>query len=68
VDVAVSKLAQQAVKIVNLDQYRKRRRRAEAERQAAQNRGRFERNRTERSKDRRDNARAEKDIEGKRLD
>ena len=59
---------QHAMKTVNLNQYRKQRRRAEAQRRAMENRVSFGRNKAERSKDRRNSARAEKEIEGKRLD
>jgi hypothetical protein len=56
------------VKIVNLNQYRKRRRRVEAERSAAENRVRFGRSKQERSKERLDNRRAQKEVDDKRLD
>jgi hypothetical protein len=56
------------MKTVNLNQYRKQRRRAEAQRRAMENRVSFGRNKAERSKDRCESARAEKEIEGKRLD
>jgi hypothetical protein len=65
--VPVSKW-QCAMKTVNLNQYRKQRRRAEAQRRAMENRVSFGRNKAERSKDRCESARAEKEIEGKRLD
>jgi Domain of unknown function (DUF4169) len=53
---------------VNLNQYRKKRRRAEAERRAADNRVRFGRSKEERSRDLLESERAKKEIEGKRLD
>ena len=56
------------MKIVNLNQYRKRRRRSEGERRAAENRVRFGRTKAERRKDLGDSERAVKDLEGKRLD
>ena len=59
---------QRAMKIVNLNQYRKRRRRSEGERRAAENRVRFGRTKAERRKDLGDSERAVKDLEGKRLD
>jgi hypothetical protein len=61
-------LWRQVVKIVNLNQYRKQRRRVEAERSAAENRVRFGRSKQERSKERLDNRRARKEIDDKRLD
>ena len=54
--------------IVNLNQYRKKRRRAEAETRAAENRIRFGRSKDERSKELRERERAKKEIENKRLD
>ena len=54
--------------IVNLNQYRKKRRRAEAERRATDNRVRFGRNKEERNKLLRESARARNELEGKRLD
>jgi hypothetical protein len=54
--------------IVNLNQYRKKRRRAEAEMRAAENRIRFGRPKQERSKELREAERAKNEIEGKRLD
>ena len=54
--------------IVNLNQYRKKRKRAEGEARATENRIRFGRNKEERSKDLRERKRAIKEIEGKRLD
>ena len=59
---------QRAMKIVNLNQYRKRRRRSEVERRAAENRVSFGRIKAERSKDLSDSERARKELEGKRLD
>lgn len=54
--------------IVNLNQYRKKRRRAEAERRAADNRVRFGRSEEQRSKNLRENERAKDELDGKRLD
>jgi hypothetical protein len=59
---------QQAMKIVNLNQYRKRRQRSETERRAAANRVSFGRTKAERSKDLSESERATKELEGKRLD
>jgi hypothetical protein len=59
---------QRAMKIVNLNQYRKRRRRSEVERRAAENRVSFGRTKAERSKDLSDSERARKELEGKRID
>jgi len=59
---------QRATKIVNLNQYRKRRRRSEGERRAAENRVRFGRTKAEHRKDLGDSERVIKDLEGKRLD
>jgi hypothetical protein len=59
---------QRAMKIVNLNQYRKRRRRCEVERRAAENRVSFGRTKAERSKDLSDSERARKELEGKRID
>ena len=56
------------MKIVNLNQYRKRRRRSEGERRAAENRVRFGRTKAERIKDLGDSKRVIKELEGKRLD
>jgi hypothetical protein len=56
------------MKIVNLNQYRKGRRRSEAERRAAENRVSFGRTKAERSKDLSDSERVTKELEGKRLD
>jgi len=53
---------------VNLNQYRKRRRRAEAERRATDNRVRFKRSKEEGSKPLRGSVRARNELEGKRLD
>jgi hypothetical protein len=52
--------------IINLNQYRKKRRRTEAETQAKENRVRFGRSKEERSAELRE--RAKKEIENKRLD
>jgi uncharacterized protein DUF4169 len=54
--------------IVNLNQYRKKRKRAEAETRATENRVRFGRSKEERSKDLLERERATKEIEDKRLD
>ena len=54
--------------IINLNQYRKKRRRAETETQAKENRVRFGRSKQERSKERLDNRRAQKEVDDKRLD
>ena len=53
--------------IVNLNQYRKKRRRAEAEHRAAENRVRFGRSKEQRSKNLRENERAKDKLDGKRL-
>ena len=60
-------MRRQTVATVNLNQYRKHRRHAEAERRAADNRVRFGRSKEERGRDLRENERAKKEIEGKRL-
>jgi uncharacterized protein DUF4169 len=54
--------------IVNLNQYRKKRRRTEAEARASENRIRFGRTKDERTKELREHERAAKEIENKRLD
>jgi hypothetical protein len=54
--------------IINLNQYRKMRRRTEAETQAKENRVRFGRTKEERAADLRERERAKKEIENKRLD
>ena len=54
--------------IVNLNQYRKKRRRAEAQRRAVDNRVRFGRSKQERGKDQRDSERAKNELDGKRPD
>jgi Domain of unknown function (DUF4169) len=54
--------------IVNLNRLRKQRERAEAERRAAENRVRFGRTKEERGKDLWENARAERDLDDKRLE
>jgi hypothetical protein len=54
--------------IINLNQYRKKRRRTEAETQAKENRVRFGRSKEERVAEMRERERAEKEIETKRLD
>jgi Domain of unknown function (DUF4169) len=58
----------EAAVIANLNQYREKRRHTKAEREAAENQVRFGRTREERSGELRDNERAQKEIEGKRLD
>ncbi len=54
--------------IVNLNQYRKRRDRREAEKAAAENRVRHGRSKVDRQTERRENEKAAKDLEDKRLD
>src|ERR1700732_689737 len=54
--------------IINLNQHRKKRRRAEAETQAKENRVRFGRTKEERTAELRERERAKKEIETKRLD
>jgi hypothetical protein len=54
--------------IVNLNRYRKRRDRREAVKAAAANRVRHGRAKIDREKERRENEKATKDIEDKRLD
>ena len=54
--------------IVNLNQYRKKRRRVEAEARAKENRIRFGRGKEERNKQLLERERAEKEIEDKRLE
>jgi hypothetical protein len=54
--------------IVNLNQYRKRRERRDAEKIAAENRIRHGRSKVERQEERRENDKAIKDIDDKRLD
>jgi hypothetical protein len=54
--------------IVNLNQYRKKRRRTEAETRAKENRVRFGRSKEERTAELRECERAKKEIENKRLD
>ena len=54
--------------IVNLNQYRKERGQAEAERRAAENRIRFGRSQKERRQDMRESARANNELDGKRLE
>jgi len=54
--------------IVNLNKHRKKRGRVEQERRAAENRIRFGRSKQERRKDALESARAEKEIEDKRLE
>ena len=54
--------------IVNFNQYRKKRRRAEAETQAKENRVRFGRSKEERIAELRELERAKKEIENKRLE
>ena len=66
--MTIPELAAAGCVIVNLNQYRKKRRRAEAERRATDNRVRFGRSKEERNKLLRESARARKELEGKRLD
>jgi hypothetical protein len=54
--------------VVNLNKYRKKRARAEAEQRAVQNRVRFGRSKVERNADLREIERANKEIEDKRLE
>jgi hypothetical protein len=54
--------------IVNLNQYRKKRRRAETEARASENRVRFGRSKQEHLKEAEERERAGKEIENKRLD
>jgi hypothetical protein len=53
--------------LVNLNKFRKKRRRAETERAAAENRIRFGLSREERRKEQRESERARREIENKRL-
>jgi len=66
--MTIPELAAAGCVIVNLNQYRKKRRRAEAERRATDNRVRFGRSKEERNKLLRESARARNELEGKRLD
>lgn len=54
--------------VVNLNQYRKRRNRRDADKTAAANRTRHGRSKAEREKLRRENDKAAKDLDNKRLD
>ena len=54
--------------IINLNQYRKKRRRTEAETQAKENRVRFGRSKEARTAELRERERAKKEIENNRLD
>jgi hypothetical protein len=54
--------------IVNLNKYRKAKQRSEDERRAAENRVRFGRGKAARATDRRERERAEKSLDGKRID
>jgi uncharacterized protein DUF4169 len=54
--------------IVNLNQYRKRRGKREAEKTAAENRARHGRSKAERRKERLEGDKAAKDLDNKRLD
>ena len=54
--------------IINLNQYRKKRRRAEAETQAKENRVRFGRSKEERTAELSERERAKREMENKRLD
>jgi hypothetical protein len=54
--------------VVNLNKYRKQRRRAEAAKQAAEQRLRFGRDKGERARTRSERDRRARELEGKRLD
>jgi hypothetical protein len=54
--------------IVNLNQYRKKRDRQAAAKEAAENRVRYGRTKAERAKGRRESEKATKDLEDKRLE
>jgi len=54
--------------IINLNQSRKKRQRAEAQQRAAENRIRFGRSKEQRAKEALENARTRKQIEDKRLE
>jgi hypothetical protein len=54
--------------VVNLNRFRKERRRQEAARIAEENRARFGRPKSERNKTEGEQAKADKDLDGKRLD
>jgi hypothetical protein len=54
--------------IVNLNHYRKKRRRAEVQRHAADNRVRLGRSKQERGKHQRERERAKNELDGKRID
>ncbi|HUH84405.1 MAG TPA: DUF4169 family protein [Stellaceae bacterium] len=54
--------------LVNLNQYRKQRRRREAEEKAAANRPRFGRSKAERKKEQSESEKLAKDLDNKRLD
>ena len=66
--MALPAMEEAVATIVNLNKYRKKRGRVEQERRAAENRIRFGRSKQERSKDALESARAEKEIEDKRLE
>jgi hypothetical protein len=68
VPIKARKWRRQTAVIVNLNQYRKKRQRTEADRRAADNRVLFGRSKKERSRDLRENERTKKEIDGKRLD
>jgi Domain of unknown function (DUF4169) len=54
--------------IVNLNKYRKQRKRAEAEQRTAENRVRFGQDKAARTAERRDREQSEKSLDDKRLD
>ena len=54
--------------ILSLKQLRKKRERADREQRAAENRVRFGRSKKERGRDQRESAKAEKELDGKRLE
>ena len=66
--MTVPEWRRQTAVIVNLNQYRKKHRRAEADRRAADNRVRFGRSKEERGRDLRESERTKKEMNGKRLD
>ena len=66
--IASRKWRRQPAVIVNLNQYREKRRRAEAQRRAVDNRVRFGRSKEEDGKDQRESERAKNELDGKRLD
>lgn len=66
-DVARGRRRETAM-VINLNQYRRKRQRAEAEARAAENRTRFGRSKEVRTKELRERERARREIEDKRLD